>query len=357
MQPWWRYHRECSLFLSVLLGISCTGTERDSSTRPDTLASAATASQTPVASSVSWQVRPLDAAPPRFRPGGWSDETVLWGLLGSRVTRLDTQTGALRTTPHMGWSIHAARGVVSWRNESGTWLLRDGGEATRLAGARADSASGFDGPPSILWSGDGSRALLAWQGEWDSRYDLLARDGSRRRLQIAIPGYFGNGAVLWLDSTRVLFHTTANGPVGGEPTYRESGWRTDLAVLDLRNGAYTRVTSVPDSIYLRVAGWYLGDVLVTERDTREVRGHWLYDPRTWQRRPMTLPKGRAYASSGGAVVVFLDDRGDSTNAVLITAADTVNLGQVARDSEPVFSPSGRRGGIRAGKGVIVFERR
>jgi hypothetical protein len=50
----------------------------------------------------------------------------------------------------------------------------------------------------------------------------------------------------------------------------------------------------------------------------------VYDPRTWRRRPISLPTGRAFASSAGA-------------------------------AEPVFSPSGRRGALRTENGVMVFE--
>lgn len=283
---------------------------------------------------------------------------MLWGLLRDRVTRLDTNTGAVSSTAQTGWSVHAAPGLVSWRNERGTWLMRDGGQAIRVAGPEPDSLSGFDGPPTVLWSRDGARAVLAWAGEWDARHALLERDGSMRNLDTATPGYFGNSAVLWLDSVRVLFQTVAKGPVGGEPTYRESGWRGDLAVLDLRSNAYTRVTSIPDFTYLRVAGLHLNDVLVTEWDTSGVRAHWFYDPRTWQRRPAPVPKGwRAFAAQTGAVVVLLEGQGDTTDAVLVAAGDTLALGRLARDAEPVFSPSGRRGALRNEQGVVVFQRR
>jgi hypothetical protein len=234
-------------------------------------------------------------------------------------------------------------------------MLRDGGKAVRLAGLEADPETAFEGPPTVLWSPDGSRALLAWRGEWDARYRLLERDGSTRKLETAIPGYFGNDAVLWLDSARVLFHIVAMGPIGGEPAYREGGWRGALAVLDLHTGAYSLGASTPDSTALKVAGRYLNDVLVTEWGSQGVRGHWLYDPRTWQRRLASLPRGRAYSSPAGAVVIVLSGVADSVNAVLVTASDTLHLGRVSQDAQPAFSPSGRRGALRTDRGVIVFE--
>ena len=70
------------------------------------------------ADTTQWRVRLLEGAPPRFRPGGWSSEDVLWGLVGGRLTRLDTRTGETRTLPHEAWSIHAAAGVVAWDGDA-----------------------------------------------------------------------------------------------------------------------------------------------------------------------------------------------------------------------------------------------
>jgi hypothetical protein len=226
-------------------------------------------------------------------------------------------------------------------------LLRNGGAPVRLAGPAGDPDRRGDGP-AVLLSRDGTRALLGWQHEWDTLYELLERDGSKRRLETRMPGYFLNGAALWLDSTRVLFQTVAIAPVRGEAGA--------LAVFDLRTNAYTLVAYVSDfTTRLHVAGPHLDNVLVTEWDTTGVRAHWLYDPRTWRRRSIPLPKGRAFASAAGAVVVLLDPRADSTEAVLIAGGGTKPIGRVARDGEPVFSPSGRRGALRTANGVMVFE--
>ena len=333
--------------------IACTESSsdapRDTSAARDTVASLATAGP-------EWRIRKLDVAPARFRPGAWSGEDVLWGLVGGRLTRLDTRTGAVRTLAHEAWSIHGAQGVVSWRNGSGTWMLRDGAEPVRIANER-DALTEFDGPPTPLWRSDGERALLAWRGEWDAAYDLVERDGTKRRLTIALPDYYGNDAALWLDSTRVLFHTVAKGPVGGEPEYRESGWRGNLAVFDVRTGEYKLVASVPDSIFLRVAGPHPDGIVVTEFGSAGVRRHWLYDPATWQRRSTSLPRGRAFASRGGAIVILLDNPSDTTGAVLVAGGKTTQIGRVPRDGEPAFSPSGRRGAIRTAEGTMLLEQK
>jgi hypothetical protein len=341
--------------LALVLGVACKNQRRDLGAGSETSVTAANASQPTGRAGLIWQVRRLTVAPDRFRPGGWSNEFTLWGLVRGRVTRLDTRTGTVTTISQNGWSFFNGRGVASWRNERGTWMLREGGKPILLAGLEPDPESGFDGPPTVLWSPDGSRALLAWRGEWDFRYRLLARDGSTRKIDVAIPGYFENDAVLWLDSHRVLFRIVANGPTGGQPTYRESGWSGALAVLDISTGEYGRVASTRDSSALLVAGRYLDDVLVTEWSSGSVLGHWFYDPLSWQRRPALIPKGRAFSSSAGAVVVLLNASADSANAVLVTGSDTTELGRVSRDTEPAFSPSGRRGALRTDRGVVIFE--
>jgi hypothetical protein len=344
-------------FFLLIVGLACAENAHESGVKSDTLAVTRKSPRGSDIADPAWQIVPLASAPDRFRPGAWTDENVLWGQVRGRVTKLNTRTGAVSTLSQTAWSFFPARGVVSWRNEGGTWMLRDGGKLMRLAGPGVDSLSGFDGPPTVLWSPDASRALLAWQGEGDFRYRLLERDGSTREIEVATPGYYDNDAVLWLDSARVLFHVVAKSSLNGDASYRESGWRGALAVLDLLTGAYAVVANARDSTFLRVAGRHLDDVLVTERGTEGVRGHWIYDPENWQRRPAALPKGRAFPSNAGAVVIILGAVADSADAILVTASDTLKLGRVAQDAQPAFSPSGRRGALRTGRGVVIFEPR
>lgn len=341
----------------LIVGLACADNAREAGVKSDTLAATPKSSRVRDIADPAWQVLPLAVSPDRFRPGAWTDENVLWGLVRGRVTKLNTQTGAVSTLSQTAWSFFPGPGVVSWRNEGGTWMLRDGGKPVRLARPGVDFLSGFDGPPTVLWSPDGSRALLAWQGEGDFGYRLLERDGSIRELEVATPGYYGNDAVLWLDSARVLFHLVAKRSLAGDQAYRESGWGGALAVLDLRTGAYAPVANTRDSTFLRVAGRYLTDVLVTEWGSEGVRGHWLYNSQNWQRRAAPLPKGRAFASPAGAVVILLAAVADSADAILVTASDTLKLGRVAQDAQPVFSPSGRKGALRTSRGVMILEPR
>lgn len=326
--------------------------ERDSADSSDSAAATVVdMPMTAIPDEPVWDVERLSNVPDRFRPGGWSAEDALWGLVRGRLTKLDVRTGAATTLPHEAWSLHGGAGVIGWRNASGAWMLRDGGKATLVA-----SSAGSDGPGAMLWSPDGSQLLISWPSEWDAVYDLVARDGSKRRLRTSLPDYFGTEAALWLDSTRVLFHVVAKGPLGGQPEYRESGWRGDLAVLDIRTGNYRRVTSVQDTITLRVAGLHPGGVLVAARGPEGVRRFWVYDIGTWRARSVAVPTGRAFSSAGGAIVV-LHAMGDSATAVLLTGPQRKELGRVALDGEPAFTPSGLRGAMRVAGGVVLFGER
>jgi hypothetical protein len=353
-----------AVLIAVTLG-SCSPADTDPPpvAAASTVPSAALVSAEPRGLAATWEVRTLNAAPARFRPGGWSSETVLWGTLGGRVASVDVGTGEVRALRAEAWSVAAARGVVSWRNADGTWVLRDGAEPVRVASG--EDPSGSEGPPGLIWSPDGERAVLVWGAEWDSRHQVLERDGTIRDLETVLPGYFLNDAALWLDSERVLFRTVAMGPVGGEPEYRESGWRGDLAVLALGTGDYHLVTQVPDHTYLHVGGLVPGGVLVTTWTSAGARsgyaggGHDIYEPYTWGGDPVPLPAGRAFGSAAGAIIVVLEPPSgaapaDVMEAILIAASDTVFLGTVAMDAEPLFSPAGRRAALRTADGRLLL---
>jgi len=198
--------------------------------------------------------------------------------------------------------------VVSWRNELGVWAMRGDEGARRLAATVL--VPGYDGPREVLWSPGGNRAVLSWTAEWDLHHALLG-GGGMTALATAIPGYMLDRAVLWLDSTRVLFQVVGNGPRGGEPEYRESGWRSDLAVLDLSPAAGTgddhttfrQVTEVPDGSFLHAAGLLGERLLVTEWADGRVVAHWLYDIVDWNRAAFSLPPGRAWAA-GSTIVSY-----------------------------------------------------
>jgi hypothetical protein len=210
--------------------------------------------------------------------------------------------------------------------------------------------------------------LLSWTAEWDLHHELRREDGRLVVLDTNLPGYMLDAPALWLDSTRVLFTVVATGPRGGEPEYRESGWRGDLALLELHRSrgspadsapdSFRRVTDVPDGQFLRPTGLLNGQVLCADGT--------LIDPRLWRVTAIDLPPGIAYGA-GSTVVVA----GDS---VLLGAArsggrapgattSTFKWQRLGASEEPPEPPAISADGrlvavrvVRAGRPVVVIAR-
>lgn len=295
-----------------------------------------------------------------FRPVAFQDSATLWGILRGRLARLELPAGRAEARPHSAWSLAAAPGVVSWRNETGTWGEREGDAPRRLA--PTELMPGYEGPPDALWSPDGRRAVLTWSAEWDGHHELLGEDGERSTLATFEEGYMLDFPALWLDDRRVLFTMVAKAPRGGEPEYRESGWRGDLAVLDLANEEFRRVTDTPDSTWLRPTGLLGGRVLVREDGPRGLGRFWLYDPGDWTREPIDLPPARA-AAAGDAVVTLepADAGGDAWEVRLRAGGRTTELGRAADpDLLPAISRDGRSIALRVvrdGRPTLLLIRR
>jgi hypothetical protein len=281
---------------------------------------------------------------------------MLWGLVRDSITVVNVISGRARTYAETGWAVQATNDIVSWHNANGTWLMR-GTEAPRLLPMHNGVA-----PSSVMWSPDGRRAILAWEDEGRAHQEVYESMGTHRSIDPRIAGYYGDRAALWLDSSRVLFEIVASAGRDGTTGYKESGWRGDLAVLDVESGNYARVTSARDGEYLRVAGRLGGGVLVTQWDGTGVIRHWRYDTTSWTRSVTDLPSGRAFASASGATVVLTDAEGDSATAVLVVPriggqaneTGSLALGKVARDAQPAFAPGGAIGSVHTASGVVLL---
>ncbi len=274
-------------------------------------------------SQVTWTVRPIVNAPRYIVLSGWVTNDTVWGLAGSNAIDIHVASGAGRP-----WSVRGTPGAsrspdgtaLGWADTAGIWIIRRGERPRRvLSFASLSERPAGDPPNTVMWSPNGRRLLTWWAEEWTSTYALVdTSNGSMEVLTTRLPGYMLPGAELWLDDRRILFTTRATGPKGGEPEYRESGWRGDLAVLDLATHQYTRVTDVHEDVGLGVmAAW--GDTVLALRRTQNepLATFVLFDSRTWRETPSGLPRGTRAAASrdGGRIAVFRAD--DVLSQVLI----------------------------------------
>ena len=222
----------------------------------------------------------------------------------------------------------------------------------RAPGAPAPSGEGDPAGP-MIWSPDGASVLLAWSAEWESSYALVdAATSATRPLSTHAEGYYLTEAWGWLDDARILFSTQAVRDPRGRSEYSESGgYRSELAVFDVRDSTYRIVTSVPDGVMLRpLARWREGEILVGERarGARRYRRYWLYDVREWSRRPVLLPAASGVRVHDSTRVLLLEavegQAGPATARVhLWTGADRPVLPLVeVRDGDVAWSLDGRR---------------
>ena len=299
------------IFLMCLaLTVGCEA--RDSASRyaiPETQANSSRAD-----SQVTWTVRPIVNAPRYFELQEWVSDDTLWGLAGSNPIDIHVPSGAGRP-----WGVRASgarrsadKRALAWVDTTGVWIGRRSGSARRvLRFASLPQRPAGDPTFDIHWAPNGRRLLTSWAEEGSVTHALVdTASGGLEPLALRLPGYSAPGVALWLDDRRILFTARATGGRDGAMGYRESGWRSDIAVHDLGTRQFDRVTSVNDGVFLEpVAAW--GDTVLAMRrlsgDT--LAAFPLFDTRTWAETPSELPRGTGIAASadGRWVAVFRTD--------------------------------------------------
>jgi hypothetical protein len=229
-----------------------------------------------------------------FRPSGWSGDT-LWGILRGRVAfATESASGPPGAT---AWSLAVGNGVVAWTDDRGMWLRRD--SAAVLLVPRASAPSPEHTGPDVTWSPDGRRAALAWVAESGVAIDILEGD-TLRRMEARVPGYMTSARLQWVDERRLILSVIANAGLDGASEHRESGYRGDLAVLDVDSRSIRVITSAKDGEYYVPEGMLAPDSLLVgiragngwpERHSIIVAGAWS------TRRDVAVP-GRAAAAHG-----------------------------------------------------------
>jgi hypothetical protein len=304
-----------------------------------------------------WRLREIDHVPRYFQLSGWKDASTLFGRAGCNPVevRVDAAEYVAWDVAACGDAVLAPGGTrLAWGDGQGAIRVGERGGPQRLVFDPATAAPAGEGDPTglILWSQDGRKILTSRAQEWESSYALIdVASGGITPLSTRLDGYFLTAAA-WLDPDRVLFTTQASRALDGTSEYRESGgYRTDLAVYDLRNGAYRRVTAAPDSVHLHPLGrWGDREILVGERGSgRAIERYWAYDTDRWSRRAVDgLPAGTHAVIADSTRVLVVDANGagaDATHTRLLLRdrGTVVPLADIyARPGAIVWSPDGRR---------------
>lgn len=262
-------------------------------------AAAATASDTAAATPAvpdRWTVVEL-SGPARFRAYGWGAGDTLWGIARGRLAFASLRGDSL-VSPDISWGVGTAPGIdLAWWTAEDGLHVRRGAESSLLVPATEAPSPEHTGP-DMLWSPDGQRALLTWTAEAGPAHSLVGPEG-HRQLRARIPGHMLGAEGVWLDSTRVLLPATSFRSATGVSEYREGGYRTDLAVLDVARDTASLVVTSPDGEFLRLEGWLHPDTLLVRLTRRDAAGgHMALDVRNWRLFERIPDDGRAAASRG-----------------------------------------------------------
>jgi hypothetical protein len=303
---------------SALLAVACT--ERQPEVRDE---SAVTPRLTASPDSqLAWIVRPIINAADYFVLSDWVNDATLWGLAGENPVDIDARTGA-----GTAWGVRAAgarrspdRAALAWGDPSGIWIMRRRGRPRRvLTYASLPQVPVGDPTNDVHWAPNGRRLLTSWRDEGNVTYALVdTLNGTLEPIATRLPGYGAPSAVFWIDDRRILFTAPAIAAKDGSTGYRESGWRSDLAVHDLGTHTYEKVTDVPDGVFLTVAGAF-GDTVVAVRRSggENLATFSLFDTPSWRETPSGLTRGTSIVVTrdGARAAVFRSD--DALSEVII----------------------------------------
>jgi hypothetical protein len=335
------------LFSAATITSACTEQQREPRAAGDTTPAAPAEHD----SQVTWTVRPILNAPRYFVLSDWVNDGTLWGLAGENPVDIDARTGT-----GSAWVVRASgarrspdRSTLAWGDASGVWIMRRGGRPRRLLTyASLPQVPGGDPTNDVHWAPNGRRLLTSWRDEGNVAYALVdTLNGTLEPIATRLPGYGAPSAVLWIDDRRILFTVPAIAAKDGSTGYRESGWRSDLAVHDLGTHTYEKITDVPDGVFLTVAGAF-GDTIVAVRrgGGENLATFSLFDTRAWQERPTGLTRGSSIAITrdGARAVIFRSD--DVMSEVIIRSrrAGVPHAAPVllpGRISGAAWSPNGR----------------
>lgn len=205
----------------------------------------------------SCELKVVDGVPKYFLAKGWLDGRSILGITGTNPIRFNLDTGDYSTLGFTAWDVRPSPdgSWVSYLKEDGVSVARvDGTSKKHLWPTRKPSAeeaaAGDADPGGGIWSPSATKLLVWYEHEWDTDFFVVDRDsGKERRLSTRRDGYFLTGPVGWLDEDRLVFTTRASVKKDGMGGYSH-GYRSDLALYDLRDDSYRLITNAEDGEFI-----------------------------------------------------------------------------------------------------------
>lgn len=309
--------------------------------------------------------REVPGLPKYTRVVGWVDDSTVLALAGSNPIAFDVRTGAYRALGKNAWwaLLSPDRSLLAYRDEGGVHVVKAsqkewGQEVVTLP------TGGERQPRSVVgvwWSPDGSRLLAADEAEEVGQaywvFDLKGR--AYQALNTDQAGYYGAAAAGWLDTDRIAFTQAASRSRSGATEYREAGYRADLAVFNLADGSYKRLSDVADGVFLQARQVMGTSILAHRSEENAAQGHWeLWDATTRRSVQIDIPGNSPVLAVSSdakrlAFVTPLKAEGSNTLAEVgiydVPTGVRYPLGKLRHGDERdlTFSPDGGRLAISA----------
>lgn len=199
------------------------------------------------------QLQVVEGLPKYFRAAGWIDLRTIFGLVGATPVVYNLESGSISYPGIPAWSARLSpnRKYFSYIEEGGVYVTGIDGRGNRHIWPPQEAFEGGGHHGGGVWSPSGEKLLVWFQYEWDGEYFVCSLQGEEDayKLKTYLEGYFLTTAVGWVDEQRLIFNTRANVMKDGTQDYT-FGYRSDLAVYDLKTGSFRLISNSNDGEFL-----------------------------------------------------------------------------------------------------------
>jgi hypothetical protein len=152
------------------------------------------------------------------------------------------------------WNIKLSpdKNIITFDNEHGIGTINMKTGKEEMVFSREEMNKNYPDAESIdfVWGYNSDKLLLVQQFEWNANYSILNLENKKlKELNTKLEGYFLSAPIKWIDENRILFSIRALSKKDGTAEYSH-GYRQDLALYDLRNDSYQKLTDAGDGEFL-----------------------------------------------------------------------------------------------------------